>query len=345
MTEAAATYLIEYVRMLAYSMPLCGVMMVGGMCLHGAGETVWPSLIAVLVNVVNVVASWILSGADITVGDWVLMNPFAFDLHVAGIAAGSSISYVAGGLATLAILVRGVKDLDLRRAALRPERTMMWRIVRIGIPSFCEGISMWAVNLFVLQFIGIIGARAGDGAAGEGLQGAHIIAIQWEAFSFMPGFAIGTAAGALAGQYLGAGSASMAMRAVIRCTILGVGVMGSLGIVFMLFGETLTSIVSDEPVHLEYTPRLLAICGAMQVFFAITMVFRQGLRGVGDTKWTFILTTVSSYGVRLPAAYLLGVHFGLGLPGIWYGLCGEFAVRSALFAGRFFQGGWKRIEV
>ena len=55
---------------------------------------------------------------------------------------------------------------------------------------------MWAVNLFVLQFIGIIGARAGDGAAGEGLQGAHIIAIQWEAFSFMPGFAIGTAAGA-----------------------------------------------------------------------------------------------------------------------------------------------------
>ena len=75
------------------------------------------------------------------------------------------------------------------------------------------------------------------------------------------------------------------------------------------------------------------------------MIIRQGLRGVGDTKWTFIITTVSSYGVRLPAAYLLGVHFGWGLEGVWIALCGEFAVRAALFSMRFFHGGWKKLRI
>ena len=33
-----------------------------------------------------------------------------------------------------------------------------------------------------------------------------------------------------------------------------------------------------------------------------TMVVRQGLRGVGDTRWCFLITTFSSYAIRLPAA-------------------------------------------
>ncbi|MDP7575217.1 MAG: MATE family efflux transporter, partial [Phycisphaerales bacterium] len=44
----AATYLVEYVHVLAYSMPFCGLMMVGAMCLTGAGETIRPAVIAVI---------------------------------------------------------------------------------------------------------------------------------------------------------------------------------------------------------------------------------------------------------------------------------------------------------
>ncbi len=344
LSDDAIVYLLDYVRTLALSMPACGVMMVGSMCLHGAGETTKPSMIAVGINVVNVVSSWMLSGVDVTISGRTFMNPFDFDLHVVGIAAGSAISYVVGAIATVIVLRAGVKDLRLETAALKPERTMVFRIFRIGAPNFCEGLSMWAVNLFVLAFIGMIAARA-NGDAGEGLQGAHIIAVQWEAFSFMPGFAIGTAAGALAGQLLGAGNPQQAQRAVVFCTIIGAIVMGLLGVGFVLFGEQLTRLVSREAVHLEHTPRLLAICGYMQIFFAITMVVRQGLRGVGDTKWTFIITTVSSYGVRLPAAYILGVHLGYGLEGVWMALCGEFAVRATLFTARFVHGGWKHLKL
>jgi len=137
----------------------------------------------------------------------------------------------------------------------------------------------------------------------------------------------------------------MAQKAVVPCTGIGVAVMVACGIVLMVFGRQLTSFVSTEPVHRNNTPKLLLSCGAAQFFFAITMVVRQGLRGVGDTKWTFIITTVSSYAFRLPLVYLLGVVFELGLIGVWFGLCGEFVVRASLFSARFLHGGWKRLKV
>ncbi|QOJ18440.1 MAG: MATE family efflux transporter [Phycisphaeraceae bacterium] len=346
LTPAATMYAEQYVRVIAVVMPFTGIMMVGGMCLHGAGETAKPSIIALAVNVVNILASWTLSGVDVSVGGSVVENPFPFDLHVYGIAGGTAAAYVVGAMMTLHVLIRGVRDLRLEAPRLAPDRSMTWRIVRIGVPGFAEGISMWLVNLFVLRFIGEIALReAQRGGSGEGLQGAHIIAVQWEAFSFLPGFAIGTAAGALAGQYLGAGNPRMARKAILVCFAVAASIMGVLGFVYMFAGEFLTAIVSTAPVHLENVPPVLFICGLVQVFFAGVLVIRQGLRGAGDSTWAFIITSVSCYGVRLPAAYILGVTYDLGLPGVWIALCGELIVRSLLFGGRFLHGGWARIRV
>jgi len=90
---------------------------------------------------------------------------------------------------------------------------------------------------------------------------------------------------------------------------------------------------------------LLFICGTIEVFFALALVFRQALRGAGDAIGPFVITSVSSYLVRLPLAWYFGVHLELGIEGIWIGMCSEIVVRAALFAARFFDGGWKRIEL
>lgn len=349
LTPEAQVYLEQYISVIAIAMPLCGVMMVGSMCLHGAGETTLPALIMVVVNVVNVVSSWLLSGVDLVFKDFSIMNPTSIDplSHgVYGIAWGTALAFTVGGLLVLLVLGRGVRDLRLHLPSMQPRLTMLWRVTRIGFPMFMEGIAMWGVNLFVLGFIGLIAVRdATNGGPVDGLVGAHSIAIQWEAFSFMPGFALGTAAGTIAGQFLGAGNKRMAQLAIYSCTGAGILLMGTLGLVFMFFGEQLTSVISDQPIHLEETPKLLFICGVVQVFFALNMVVRQGLRGVGDTKWTLLITVVSSYGVRLPLAWLLGVALDGGLVGIWIGLCGEIVVRGCLFAARFLHGGWMRVRV
>lgn len=346
LTAEAAAMLVEYVRIIAYAMPMAGLMMVGAMCLYGAGETTMPSVIAVSANVVNIFASWALSGVDLTFGHWTLVNPFSFDLHLTGIAAGTSISFLVGAIMTAWVLRRGVKDLRLEPADLALNRAMSWRIVRIGIPGFLDSVVMWTANLLVLMVIGVVAAaEAIDGVPRQGLQGAHLIAIRWESFSFLPGFAIGTAAGALAGQYLGAGNPRMAQRSILACVGIGAAIMSALGLVFAFWAGGLTRIISDQPVHLQETPPLLVLCGTVQAFFAITMVLRQGLRGVGDTRWTFFITAVASFGIRLPAAWILAVPLGMGLFGVWIGLCGEIVLRAAFFAARFLHGGWMRVRV
>jgi len=225
---------------------------------------------------------------------------------------------------------------------LLPRLDIFWKIARIGIPSFLEGLSMWTANLFILYFIGQISAKLAQGGEdiAQGLQGAHVIAVQWEAFSFLPGFAIGTAAGALAGQYLGANNVKDARKSTLICVVLAMLFMGAMGLGMILFGHQLTSIISNQPIHLTLVPQLLFVAGIMQLGFAVMMVIRHSLKGVGDTVWTFMITTFSSWCIRLPAAWYFGVHLEYGLVGIWYAICGEMIIRAGLFSIRFFQGGW-----
>jgi putative MATE family efflux protein len=346
----ALRYANEYVRVIAVSMPLMSVMTVGGMALHGAGETARPSVIAVAVNVVNVLFSWALSGVTVRFGDATVGNPFPLDPSewgVWGIAAGTAVSYATGGLWTLWVLVRGVKDFRVGPEELRPDRPMLRRIVRLGVPNMLEGAAMWATtSIGVTKFIGMIAVAQG-GAAGpvKGLFGAHMVTVRWESFSFLPGFAMGTAAGALAGQYMGAGSPALARRAIWSCLWVGMGIMGAFGIAFMLAGEPLARLMSRDPVVLEEVPKALFICGVVQVFFAMALVIRQGLKGCGDARGTLRITLFSTILVRVPLAYLCGVTLGWGLAGIWVGLCVELGVRGLLFLARFIGGRWERVTV
>jgi putative MATE family efflux protein len=344
LSEDAKVYLVQYIRVVALGMPACSVMTTGAMALHGSGDTIRPAFVTVVVNIVNVFVSWSLSGADLRLGDSTFSNPFSLDMHVVGIAIGTSAAYVVGGVLMVLVLLRGTKDFSLHIKYLKPDLSLFWRIAKIGIPNFFEGLSMWVANLFVLQFIGQISmnlaAKNGSGIPVQGLQGAHVIGVQWESFSFLPGFAIGVAAGTLAGQYLGANNEKQAKKAVWACVLLATLFMGSLGLVMAFKGEALTSFISNKPMHLTLVPKLLFIAGVTQIGFAIMMVIRQALKGAGDTVWTFAITSFSSWCLRLPAAWFLGVYLEMGLVGIWYALCGEMLIRAVLFVVRFLQGGW-----
>ncbi|MCK4873848.1 MAG: hypothetical protein KAS72_14100, partial [Phycisphaerales bacterium] len=98
-------------------------------------------------------------------------------------------------------------------------------------------------------------------------------------------------------------------------------------------------------LHLRLVPDLLLIGGLVQVNFGLAMVLRIGMRGAGDTKWAMIITWVGTWGVRLPASYIIGYVMGYGLTGVWIALCGELVVRSLMFLARFMHGGWKEVRV
>ncbi|MFW5652808.1 MAG: MATE family efflux transporter [Planctomycetota bacterium] len=346
----AAEFCREYVRIIAVGLPPATFMFATMMCLRGAGETSKPFYVVLVVNAVNIVVSWILCGADLELSLFgrPIEQPWDFNLAVAGIAWGTVAGYCVGAALMALLLIRGVRDLKLEAQGLRPDLEMQGRIVKIGIPSFFEGTGMWMGHLIAsMALIGVISeVMEARGEESSGLMGAHIVAIQWESVSFMPGFALGIAAGSIAGQFLGAGNPQMARRAILACAATAMTFMTLAGVVFIFAGEWLTRIITeDDEQILEIAPDLLMICGFVQTFFALGLVLRQALRSLGDTRTTLVLTLCATYGIRVPLTWLFGYFMGFGIHGLWIGACTELALTGLIFLARFLQGKWMHLKV
>ncbi len=366
MTPGAGAAFERYMLVISLGVPGASVLFVLAACSRGAGDAKRPLIAMTVRNIVNILVSYALSGYDMTrageggVREMVLENPFGFDLGVTGIAVGT----VAGDLVAAGMIVwmalGGGWGIRLKARWLRPHWHTVRRLVRLGLPNFLESLGMWVGNFLVMVMVGWLGAAALAAGDAGGQLGTHIIAVRIESFSFLPGFALGTAAATLAGQYLGAGSAKLARRAVIRCTMVAAVVMSLLGVAFVSVPEWIVSVLSDQPEHMLTTPDLLVVCGVIQTPFAVTIVVRGALRGAGDVRVVMWLSWIATYAIRLPAAYLLsGVDIPLGggrflenpspvdwgLVGMWIALCGEVALRSLIFSARFVQGGWARARV
>jgi putative MATE family efflux protein len=363
MTPDAANSFRTYMHIIAFDVPFMALLYAGIACLRGAGDTFRPMRAMIVVNIVNAFAAWSLAGVDFkitrieggqAVAHTLLHNPFGFNMGVAGLALGTLIAHATGAAIILFTLARGTHGMRLRRRRLKPHAVTLRRIVRVGLPNLYETKGMWAGNYLILLMVGWLGA---------GFVGAHNLAIRIEAFSFQPGFAMGIAAAALAGQYLGAGSVFAARRAVLTCTAIASAMMGLMGVAFILEGQQIVGLLSGQPTHLHVVPKLLFITGLSQIPFAVSLVFRQAMRGAGDVKSVMWLTWLTTYGVRLPMAYIFsGVNiplphsFGGGvlknpfgfepsLAGLWIGLCSEIVIRALAFTARFLHGGWAHKRV
>ncbi|MEX0654545.1 MAG: MATE family efflux transporter [Phycisphaeraceae bacterium] len=317
-----------YIRIFSAAAPMAAVLFIGAACLRASGDTRTPFLAMLLVNAVNVGVSVLL-----------VFGPAPLGGHgVAGIATGTAVAWVVGALLILAALLRGNGVIRLHRHRLRPHRHTTLRIVRVGVPSLIESSGMWIGNALVMMIVGRLPAEASPGA--------HIIAIRVESLAFLPAMAIGTAAATLTGQYLGLGDPHRARQAAGLCWGFGAALSLGMSLLFMLAPETLARMLAPtEPALYELAAPLIFLAGPVQLFFGTYLIFSQALRGAGDTTVAMTMTYFSTFAIRLPAAWALGVVLGLGLYGVWLALCGELVIRGLLFAGRFLHGGWTQAKV
>ncbi len=365
---------VGYLRIVAIGVPMSSVLFSGIACLRGAGDSLRPLWAMAACNVVNIAVSFVLVGVPLRTSELVegetvtrTILPAVIDngFGIYGIAIGTLSAHTVGAVIITVMLLIGRGGVTLKRRRMLPHLVTIRRLVRLGFPNFLESLGMWLGNFVIVMLVGwlTVAARANPGqTSGEGLFGAHIWAIRIEAFSFLPGFAMGMAAATLAGQYLGAGSPKLARAAILRCTAIGAGVMFFMGVSFVTVPEEIIGLFTAQESHLRLVPPLLIACGFVQVPFGIALVIRAALRGAGDVTVVMWITWIATYVLRIPLAFVIsGVDvyaldgqtmlfenpspFDWGLTGLWIGLSIELALRAFLFAGRFLHGGWARVRV
>src|SRR5262249_39987999 len=156
----------------------------------------------------------------LTYGWWGLPK-WGFD----GIAAGTVIAYVAGGLIQFGVLLLGRGGAPLHLHRLRPHWLTLKRIMRIGIPSGLQGLLTWAANFFVVVVINQLDATSV-------MLAPHSNAIRIEAISYLCGFAVATAAATMAGQSLGMKNPGRATRSAYLAYAMGGSIMTCCGLIF-----------------------------------------------------------------------------------------------------------------
>jgi putative MATE family efflux protein len=321
-------FALYYVRALSLALPFSIFLFAANACLRGAGDTLTPAVSVIVVDAVNLVLSASLSRG------WFGLPEMGFR----GIAVGTVTAYVVGGLLQLAVLLRGRGGLRLHPHRLRPHWHTLRRILKIGLPSGLEGVLIWGANFVI---VAVINRLDPTNVAGS----AHIITIRLESMSFLIGYAFAMAAATMVGQSLGMGDPVRAKRSAYLAYAVGGGVMGFMGLLFVLFPHAFASLLAEDPAIVDLASRCLFITGFAQLGFAASMIFSAALRGAGDTVVVMLINLACIVGLRLTGALLVAFYFRGGLPQIWLVLAGELVIRGIANFLRFQHGGWRHVKV
>lgn len=295
---------------------------------RGLGDTRTPMKVMVAANLVHVVGDWTLM-----LGHW---GAPRLGLRGGGIALSGS-NVVA--LAAYVLLLRRsmLRDaLVARHVRLTQEWTR--RILRIGIPA---AITAMLRTTSLMGFTGVL-ART---AEGTNAVAALPIGLTAESIAFMPGFGFSVAASALVGQALGARDPDRAERCGWAAAWQGVAIMTAMGAVFFLAAEPFAAVFTHDPRVLPLAVSYLRIMAISEPMLAFGMVLTGALQGAGDTVRPSVLTALTFWGFRLPAAYVLALALGYNTAGAWVAMAATTFVGGALTIQLFRDGRWKRISV
>lgn len=338
LSDAASEYAFDYLSILAWSCPFLGIFYACTNALRAIGDTRTPFFIMLFINMCNM----ILSAA------FVFLDPPLGGMGIAGLAWGSLLAWLLGTLVVVVILSRKYKPkseeitLTLRKADWTPQREMMARIGRVGLPQGVEMLGMWIIHAYVLRFI--------TGLAFEGALGAHFIAIRVESLSFLPGFAIGTAAATLVGQYLGANNPKMALKALRTAWLFALAFMSAIGVFFLLAPEIIVRLILPE-TDIQATQLiavagpLVFICGIFQPALATTIVLKTCLRGAGATRIVMTCSFTCLILIRIIGITIYDAYFELTLIKIWTFMSIDLFIQAGVFIAIAFRGKWLETKV
>ncbi len=323
-----------YISTIFLAAPSLFVIFISISALRGAGDTITPLWVGVVINVINVVMNFhLIFGATYQLGGLQVTIP---TLGVQGAAIGTSIAFTSGALLYLFLFLRGRLRLRLTRSSPFWNGETVRRILRIGYPAALEQV---AFQIGILIWIAMVVSF------GTAAFAAHNVGLRIQSFAFMPGLGFSIAAAALVGQNLGAEDPKEAERSGWESTKMGLLVMGVVGIFNFAAAPWIALVFTDDPAVVDLTVTFIRVHAlsipAVGIFFSLS----GALRGAGDTRWPFFATLLGIYAVRLPLSYLLGYSLGWGVLGIWLTLPLEYYLRSIVVGQRFQTGAWKAVAV
>ena len=274
------------------------VLAVAGSVLRGAG-IVKPGMVVQMATVgINIVL------APVLIAGWGTHHP----MGVAGAGLATSLS-VAVGVLMLTRYLRQLGDVvSLSGGFAKPDRAVLGRMLRIGLPSGGEFLIMVLLNTAIYALIRDFGAAA---QAGFGIAGRVMQALA------MPSMAISFAIPAIAGQNFGGRRPERVVDTLRQALALELVLMAGVVLACQLWAPIPVRWFTADPLAIEAGVTVLKVVSWN--FFGLGIVFAcSGMfQAMGNTLPALISSGTRLLTFVLPALWL-SRHAGFRLLDVWH---------------------------
>ncbi len=284
---------------------------------EGIGRPHAGMLIALGANLPNAALNWVFIGGHLG----------APEMGAAGAALATSIARWL----MLAALVAYVLTLhDRERYALvsagQVTRRTLGRLVRLGAPlAVATGLESGAFTMLAV-FAGWLGTTS---------MAAYQACINVVSFTFMMAIGLSTATSVRAANAVGRGDRpGLALAGWLGMALAG-ALMLAIGLVVLWQRDLIAGLYSDAPDVLALARAGMVLVAAVLVFDGLQATLMGAHRGAADVVVPTTLQGIAFWGLGVPAAYTLGVHQGLGVPGLLGGLALALTAASTFLTLRF----------
>jgi putative MATE family efflux protein len=294
--------------------------------LQASGDTLTPMKISIFAKIFHIILCPFL-----VFGWWIFPS-----MGVSGAALTGIISQGSSGIILLWILFTGRARLKVTMKGFRFDTKIIWRIIKIGIPSSVTAMQRNFTNLILMWFVVPFGTYA---------VAAQSLAERMDIFVNMPAFGVGQASGILAGQNLGANLPDRAEKTgwIAAGWFTCFTFTGS--VIIWFWAEKIVSIFNNEPELVIITSQFLRINIASYLVFGYVIVLMTCLNGMGDTFMPMWTTLVTMWLVQVPLAYILPKYTSLGVYGVRWAIVTALVMRAVTYAIYFKVGSWKQKKV
>lgn len=323
-------YIYLNITLLTY--PLIALTAIACGVLRGAGNTKAPMKVNIIMNIINVVFSFLLiNGVDFKFKSASISIP---GLGITGAALGIAIARTVGSIMVLYILVRGSGELRLRiERDFKINKDLLRSIYGVGIPAGVESLLFNGGKLITQVLIVGMGTTA---------IAANYIATSIGGLITIPAESLSMSATVLAGQYMGRGDGEGAKSTLLYLLKLSSVCMAIIGVVAFPFTTLMAKAYTENADVIKGVVLLLNFqLIVLPILHPASFTLSAGLKGTGDAKYTMKVSIFGMWAFRIVLGYILGVMLKIGVLGVWLGAYVDWLVRGILFYIRLQKGNWK----
>jgi putative MATE family efflux protein len=288
--------------------------------LRGVGDSKTPLYFLIVSSILNIVLD--------------LLFIAVFGLGVAGAAWATVISQGVAFL--LAVWYINRRNQVIRINLFRPkfDGEIFKQCIRMGLPA---GFQQTFLAVGMLALMGIVNGFGTDVIA------AYSAVNRIDTFAALPVMNFSAALTTFVGQNVGAGKFRRIGRGLRATLLMSLGTCLAINTALILGANPLINVFTTDPAVIAIGHKYLLILNAFYLIFAVMITINGLLRGAGAAVFPMIVTLLSLWLVRVPAAAWLSGK--MGCEGIWWAMPFGWTVGMVAVLTYYFSGKWKRKAV